>query len=388
MHKRKQIYRLFAATFFLSLAFCMWRMVLNNFLVEDLGATGFDRGMMEAVREVPGLLSVLLMAAVGMIAQPVLGFLCALLLAGGTLAFSFSQDVSATLFPLFIASMGIHLWIPIRQSLLLALTQRSSTGAVLGDVRAVSGIAALLGSAMVYFSVYRIGYRGIFVESTVAAVLGGLVMLSLLGISTAKHKDLILVRRRYGLFYLLTMLDGCRRQIFITFALFALVSVHHATAREIAVLIAVSQAINVFVQPLIGRSTDRFGERVLLLIGATVPIMVFIGYAFVYAKPILFALYCLDSACLGTNIARTTYLNKIAPREDVLPSLSFGVTMNHVIAVPLPLVGGILWERLGHAATFLTGAGIAVVALIAASYVPAKGELERQEVDRADKSRP
>jgi len=62
--------------------------------------------------------------------------------------------------------------------------------------------------------------------------------------------------------------------------------------------------------------------------------------------------------------------------------------MNHVIAVPLPLVGGILWERLGHAATFLTGAGIAVVALIAASYVPAKGELEHQEADRADKSRP
>jgi len=382
MPERKQIYRLFVATFFVSLGYFTWRSVLNNFLVEDLGATGFDRGLMEAVREVPGLLSVLLMAVVGTIAEPALGFLCMLLLAGGTLAFSFSRDVHATLFPLFIASTGIHLWIPVRQSLLLALTQRSSTGAVLGDARAVSGIAALFGAAMVYLSVHRIGYRGVFVESAVAATLGGLVMLSLFGISTAKHKDRILVRRRYLLFYMLTMLDGCRRQIFVTFALFALVSVHGATAREIAVVIAASQGINVVVQPLIGRGTDRFGERVLLLIGATVPIMVFIGYAFVYAKPVLFALYCLDSACLGTNIARATYLNKIAPREDVLPSLSFGMTMNHVLAVPLPLVGGVLWERFGYATTFLTGAGIAVVAVIAASCVPAKEKLDRQETDR------
>ena len=379
MPERKQIYRLFAATFFLSLAFSTWRSVLNNFLVEDLGATGLDRGMMEAVREVPGLLSVLLMAVVGTIGEPVLGSLCMLLLSGGTLAFSYSQNVHDTLFPLFVASMGIHLWIPVRQSLLLALTQRSATGAVLGDASAVGGIAALLGSAMVYLSVQRIGYRGVFVESTVAAALGGLVMLSLFGISTAKHKDRILVRRRYLLFYVLTMLDGCRRQIFITFALFALVKVHGATALEITVLIAASQGINVVVQPLIGRCTDRFGERALLLVGTMVPIGVFIGYALVYAKPVLFALYCLDSACLGTNIARTTYLNKIAPREDVLPSLSFGVTVNHVLAVPLPLLGGILWERLGHTATFLTGAGIAVVAVIAASYVPAKEALDRQE---------
>ena len=380
-HQRTQIYRLFAVTFFLSLAFYTWRSVLNNFLVEDLGATGFDRGLMEAVREVPGLLSVLFMAVVGTIAQPVLGFLCMLLLAGGTLAFSFSQDVNATLIPLFIASMGIHLWIPVRQSLLLALTHRDVTGAVLGDARAVGGIAALLGSALVYFSVTHIGYRGVFVGSTAAAVLGGLVMLGLFGIPTTKHKDRILVRRRYRLFYLLTMLDGCRRQIFITFALFALVSVHGATVREITVVLAVSQAINVVVHPLIGRCIDRFGERALLLVGAVVPIFVFIGYAFVYAKPVLFGLYCLDSACLGTNIARTTYLNKIAPREDVLPSLSFGLTMNHVIAVPLPLVGGILWERFGHAATFFTGVGIAVVAVIASNCVPPKKDLAGQQAD-------
>ena len=375
----RYVYRLFAAHFFLSLSFYIWRGVLNNFLVEDLGATGFDRGLMESVREVPGLLSVLLMAVFGAMAEPLLGFLCMMLLAGGTFMFSLSQDVTSTLLPLFVASMGIHLWIPVRQSLLLSLTHRRSTGAVLGDASAVAGIAALAGSALVYLSVGRAGYRGVFWESVAAALLGALVMLGLMGVPTVRRRERFVVRRRYSLFYLLTMLDGSRRQIFITFALFALVKVHGATAKEIAVLIAVSQAINIFAQPLIGRSTDRFGERTILLIGTAVPIFVFTGYAFVHSKPVLFALYCLDSACLGTNIARTTYLGKIAPREHVLPSLSLGLTANHIMAVPLPLVGGYLWGRFGYSVTFLAGAFVSAIALVAATFVPTKGELEAKE---------
>ena len=175
----RYVYRLFAAHFFLSLSFYIWRGVLNNFLVEDLGATGFDRGLMESVREVPGLLSVLLMAVLGAIAEPLLGFLCMMLLAGGTFMFSLSQDVTSTLLPLFVASMGIHLWIPVRGSLLLSLTHRRSTGAVLGDASAVAGIAALAGSALVYLSVGRAGYRGVLWESVEAALLGALVMLGL-----------------------------------------------------------------------------------------------------------------------------------------------------------------------------------------------------------------
>ena len=74
MYTRNQIHRLFAATFFLSLAFYTWRSVLDDFLVENFGVASLDRGLMEAVREVPGLLSVLLMVAGGMIAAMALTF--------------------------------------------------------------------------------------------------------------------------------------------------------------------------------------------------------------------------------------------------------------------------------------------------------------------------
>ena len=73
-------------------------------------------------------------------------------------------------------------------------------------------------------------------------------------------------RRKYWLFYLLTLFLGARRQIFIVFALFLLVEHFRFSVNTVSVLFMINYAINWFLNPLIGRTINRIGERKLLSI--------------------------------------------------------------------------------------------------------------------------
>jgi aminopeptidase-like protein len=80
---------------------------------------------------------------------------------------------------------------------------------------------------------------------------------------------------------------------------------------------------------------------------------------------------CHPSMCNDnlSGIALTTYLNKIAPPEDIKPTLAMGVSMNHIASVVAPLIGGIVWKTLDYSVVFLGGAAVAAVSLIAAQWI-------------------
>jgi len=80
-------------------------------------------------------------------------------------------------------------------------------------------------------------------------------------------------------------------------------------------------------------------------------------------------LYCIDNLIFVGGIALTTYLNKIAPPEDIKPTLAMGVSMNHIASVVAPLIGGIVWKTLNYNVVFLGGAAVAAVSLISAQWI-------------------
>src|SRR5207248_9626472 len=65
---------------------------------------------------------------------------------------------------------------------------------------------------------------------------------------------------------------------------------------------------------------------------------------------------------LGIN----SYLGRIAPPEDVTPSLVMGSTVNHIAAVGVPVVGGLLWSTVGYQVTFLAGAATCLLSVLSA----------------------
>ena len=81
------------------------------------------------------------------------------------------------------------------------------------------------------------------------------------------------------------------------------------------------------------------------------------------ASPVLKVLF-------GVGMARTTYMSKIAERpEDVTPSLSLGVSINHIVSMSLPTLGGFVWERYGYQWVFVGAAAVALVNIWVANRV-------------------
>ena len=351
-------------------AFQVWRVVFNNYLVERFGVSGFQRGALESVRETAGLGLIGVTALLGRFSPPFQAALSAFIFAAGLATFIFVPSF-AWLFPaILLMSIGNHLFLPLRQAMILASAAPGEKGRRLGWLGAVAALATLVASAAVFGGFRYAGFEGSFAASAVTAFAGGLVMLTLV----TDRREAVgaprwVVRRRYWLYYLLTLIGGARRQIFITFALFALVKLHGASVSTVALLSMGNNLLGVATSQRIGRLIDRLGERATLGASYFLTAAIFLGYAFVDWLPLLYALYCLDSVCFRAEMARSTYLDKIASPGEVAPSLTFGMTVNHILAVSMPLVGGHLWDHVGPEATFVGGALLVGCSLVALGWL-------------------
>jgi len=79
---------------------------------------------------------------------------------------------------------------------------------------------------------------------------------------------------------------------------------------------------------------------------------------------IIAACYVIDNSLSVVEMARSTYIKKIAIcPEDVIPTLSAGTSFDHVIAMSIPFVGGILWATMGYQYVFIVAAFIAAINL-------------------------
>ena len=175
----------------------------------------------------------------------------------------------------------------------------------------------------------------------------------------------------YRLYYLLAFFFGARKQIFITFGPWVLIKIFHQPAILFAKLMIASAVLAILFQPALGRAIDRFGERRVLMADAVVTFLVCIGYGCAHwlgqawlALGVLCVCFVLDQLFMGTGMARDIYLSKIAVRkEDIAPTLSMGVTINHVVSMSIPTLGGLIWVWYGHEKVFFAAAGLALAML-------------------------
>ena len=174
---------------------------------------------------------------------------------------------------------------------------------------------------------------------------------------------------RYGLYYILTLLEGCRKQVFMTFAIFLLVRNYHTPLPVVAGLMIINNIVNFGTSEWIGRMIDRFGERRVLMVCYSAAIPVFIGYASIGVPLLLYGLYCLDNLFYIGSMGSTTYLQKVAEPQDLHPTLAMGVSFNHAAAVAVPLVGGLLWSRYGYGVAFYGGAVVVALSVIAVFWM-------------------
>ena len=182
-----------------------------------------------------------------------------------------------------------------------------------------------------------------------------------------QHKKMIL-KRKYWLYYFLNFMAGARRQIFMAFSVFLLVEKFHFTIKEITILFVINNIIGYFISPMIGRAIIRFGERKILSLEYASLIVIFIAYALVSSKSFMGVLYVLDHIFFGFAIAIRTYFQKVGDPRDIAPSMAVGFTINHIAAVVLPVIGGLLWV-VDYRIPFFGGAVLALISLSAVQLI-------------------
>jgi len=126
---------------------------------------------------------------------------------------------------------------------------------------------------------------------------------------------------------------------------------------------------NIYFAPKLGGLIVRWGERRALTFEYIGLICVFITYAFVQNQWIAGGLYIIDHAFFAMAIAMKTYFQKIADPADIAPTAGIAFSINHIAAVFIPVIFGMIWLQ-SHAAVFLIGAGMAFISLCLSLLIP------------------
>lgn len=375
------------AVFCLGVFFGVQMTLFNNFVVERIGIEAHELGYIEAMREIPGLLNVVFIALMVRVVAPILGGFSLIILGVGIIGYAWSSTVVAIALFSVIWSIGFHGWITLQHAMALKFSPGTDKGVWLGKLHSVNSFGWLITIGICIFAFRHIGYEGLFIMGGIVTIIGGTAIFF-----ASKDKPIVpekgfVFKKRYRLYYILNVLDGCRRQIFMTFAIFALVKVHGMPIKTTMILVLINKILVILVAPLMGRLVDTRGERLMLSFTYFGLIFVFLGYAIIEYRPLLYVLFCIDNLLFFEGIALTTFINKITPAEELKPTLSMGVTMNHVAAVTAPLIGGLVWYHFGYKIIFLSGAIIAMCSFLASQWVDPEGML-RAEAENDDVSLP
>ncbi len=363
------------------IAFSVWQALLNNFAVEVANFGGKDIGMLQSLREVPGFLAFTVVFLLLIIRQQNFAIVSLILLGIGTALTGFFPSILGLYITTVIMSIGFHYLETLRISLSLQWLTKEEAPRMLGKLLSVHSASTLAILSILYIVVFVFepNYPWLYVVAGLLAVIIGIFCqfsFPQFSEKVEQHKELVF-RKRYWLYYALTFLAGARRQIFMVFAGFLLVQKFGFPLDKMVLLFLVNAGITIWVAPKLGILIGMIGERKALTLEYVALIIIFLGYAVVDNVNIALALYILDNVFFSISFAISTYFQKIADPADIASTSGISFTINHIAAVLLPALLGLIWME-NHGAVFLIGACIAGASLILVRAIPDNPEIGKE----------
>lgn len=370
------------ASFFMGLYGGLYEPSFNNYLAQVHHISEIARGGLEFPRELPGFLMAFILALLIFLPDTRIALLAAAMVGFSLWGQGFlAPNMRMVVFWMLLWSTGQHLFMVLKSSVALRLAEPGHEGRTLGTIGAMEAGGALLGMLLVYFGVsyFHFSFPVIFGLGGSFALLAALILFPIKPEPMKRPPHYLLFKKRYTLFYLLNVLFGARKQIFLTFGPWVLIQIFHCEVSTFAILGLVGTGFGLFFRPWLGRAIDDWGEKIILALEAIVLIAICLLYAFSirwFSAPlavlVIMACYVTDQLLFAVSMARTTYLNRIAESsDDIAPTLSMGVTIDHAVSMVVPLGGGLLWAHYGFEWVFLAATVIALGNLVAAFFLPA-----------------
>lgn len=359
------------------MAFATWSALLNNFVIEAANFDGLDIGWLHTVREIPGFFAIGVIAIIIFVREQVLALISLVLLGVATALTAQFPSLSGILTITMLSSIGFHYFETVNQSLQLQWIDKARAPQMLGWLLAVGSGATLVAYVAIVLTWERFGLSYNFVYMAAGGITTVLALFAFVAYPqfetpNPQRKQMVL-RKRYWLYYALQFASGARRQIFVVFAGFMMVEKFGFAVHEVTALFLITLVANMLFAPLVGKGVGYFGERRALIFEYIGLIGVFLAYGGIYmfgwGVVLAATLYVLDHLFFALALAMKTYFQKIADPGDIAPTAAVAFTINHIAAVFLPALLGLVWLA-SPAAVFLIAAAIACVSLILSLLIP------------------
>ncbi|MHB8080044.1 MAG: MFS transporter [Candidatus Krumholzibacteriia bacterium] len=369
---RADLRRAALATLCFGAASGIFQSTINNYLADVHGFGAESRGWLEFPRELPGFLMIFIAGALLVrLRETQMAAAAMLFTALGALGLGFLSPGTAPLV-LWIAvwSLGDHIMFAVEGPIGLDLARAGAEGRRLGQLGGARNLGTIVGVAAIWLLAKREGdhYGLFYLLAALSALAAGWFYRRMRCLRDRLPPRRFVFRRAYGIFYVISALFGIRKQIFLVFGSWVLVSLHQVPVATMALLYFIAATLGVVLRPLLGDVIDWFGERVVLAADELLLLGICLAYAFAtdllpapWDLRLLYGAYVLDLVLFALRVARTTYLKKIAvDPADITPTISLGITIDHAVAMTLPIFSGWVWQVWGFRWVFLIAGAIAL----------------------------
>ncbi|MDI9468584.1 MAG: MFS transporter [Bacillota bacterium] len=385
--------------------------VLANYLREVYAIDALQRGLIELPRELPGVLTVVLVSTLMGLGDRRMGVIATILMLIGLLVLGFvTPPFAVMLVFLFIHSTGMHLWFPLDSSIGMSLIRdESRAGTVFSRFKAVSTAAGMLVSLLVFLGFNRGWFsfqtkiKTVFLIGAAGIAVAMILLLALerthreearsgLAEKPALQRPRFVFRLEYRFYYVLQTMHGVQKQIMAVFAPWVLITLLDQGADTLALLALISSGISIFFVPLVGQLLDRLGIRILVFIEAFTFISVYICFGVLaagfigghlpksgWAFYLTAALFVLDRLSMQLAMVHAMYLRSIAvSADDIAPALSTGQAMDHVVSITMALASGWIWTTIGPQYVFFSAALLSLINAAVAFRIPRRSAANRR----------
>lgn len=392
--QKKDLTLFFVALAAVSVAVGFSEGLLSNYFKDAYGVDGFQRGLIEFPRELPGVVVYFLISAVAWFGNIRIAILSQVLAAFGLAVLGlFTPPFAVMLVFLFLNSLGYHLYLPLQDSIGITLSEPDRLGKRMGQFAGVR-FAFLMLSGVAVFLLFHFGVfsflaplKWTFVVAAAFYAAAALLFVKLRrGVGEVRgprERIRLVFRREYKYYYMISVIFGVQKQVMLVFGPWVLIETLGQQVDTIVLLGIIASLLGMFFMPLLGRSIDRFGVKKLLYVDAFSFIAVYLGYGVLahffnnglLAKaglPVFLAcaLFVADRLSSQMGIIRTLYLKSIAVSPaDVTPTLSLAMMLDHVVSIAVGVAGGLIWITVGSQYIFYTVAALSLVNLAVAIVV-------------------
>lgn len=373
------------------LGYGFYRGIQDNYLAQILHVTEFQRGLIEFLRETPGLLLIFILALFHKFNEKSILKISFLVCAIGILGLALlpADKIPVVLF-MVIFSVGEHMIMPYRSSIAMHNAEKGNEGLALGIVTSFDNVGRILGYAFVallffifsFFNLQEITeFKSVFFASSVVFVIALIIAIICLKNKGEKvervESQRLYFRKKFTMFYILELFYGARKQIFLTFGPYVLILIYGASTEVIATLYVVCSVTGILFMPLIGKIIDKMGYKFVMVFDTVLLIFVCLIYGFAnkifpthIAYYVVMFNFVLDAIISQASIASSVYVKELSDNEnEITATLTTGISVNHIMSILIALLGGTIWLVAGVELLFIFAAIFSLGNTIFASFI-------------------